>query len=99
MRCGKLITVFIPQILVTGNGAPLTLNGAIPDRFKPTANVNFYAVAFDDVAVPLIPNQTNGHIDLDISTGDLIIYRTTNELSFNVGASAGLRTCTLSYIV
>lgn len=99
VRCGKLITVFIPQILVTGNGAPLSLNGAIPDRFKPSSNVNFYGTVFDDISIPVIPNQTNGQIDLDTSTGNLLIYRTPNRASFNLGSTAGLRNCTISYIV
>lgn len=99
VRCGKLVTVFIPQILVTGNNSALTLNGAIPARFLPSININFYGVVFDSIAIPVLPNQTNGHIDLDIATGALKIYRTPNELSFNLGATAGLRTCTISYVV
>jgi len=98
-RIGNLVTVQFPEIIDVGAGTAITISSAIPTRFRPLNNLNFYAVVVDGTAVPAPPNQSNGHVDLIASNGNIIIYRTPNELSFNNLATAGYRSFTISYLV
>lgn len=98
-RVGNLVTVQLPEVIDIGAGSAITLSGAIPARFRPLNNLNFYAVVVDSTSVATPPNQTNGHCDLLSSNGNIIIYRTPNELPFNNLATAGFRAFTITYLV
>lgn len=97
-RVGNLVTVQLAEVIDIGANAPITLSGAIPTRFRPINNINFYAVVVDSTFVPIPPNQSNGHCDIISSNGDINIYRTPNELPFNNLATAGFRAFTITYL-
>ena len=98
VRVGKQVTIQLPEFSAIGNNDFFTCASAIPVRFRPVNNVNFYCVVFDTTNVPVAPNQANGHIDLIVSNGDLQIYRTPNQLTFPIGSLCGIRNCAISYL-
>jgi hypothetical protein len=98
VRVGKVVSMSLPEISVTGNNAPLNIANLVPTRFLPRINNNFYVTGFDSIAVPGAPNQTNGHCDIDSITGNATFYRTPNHASFNLGATCGIRAGCLSWI-
>jgi len=98
-RIGNLVSINVPEKIAVSNGNPIVLQNAIDIRFRPAINLNFVPVVVDSIAQSASPNQLNGHIDLDVGTGNLIFYRNANEASFNNTATAGYRTLNFSYLV
>jgi len=98
VRCGKLVTMYIPEIGVTGNNSALNIVQMVPDRFLPADNSNFYVVSFDSIATPVFPYQQNGHLDINSTTGFAVFYRTPNHLTFSAGGNCGIRTGFVSWI-
>jgi len=98
IRCGKMVTMFLPEISVSGNNNPLTISNMVPTRFLPNVNSNFYVVSFDTLAVLNPPNQGNGHCDINSISGDATFYRTPNHLPFTTGAICGIRACYLNWM-
>jgi len=98
IRCGKMVCMYLPEISVSGNNSPLTITNLVPTRFLPSTTSNFYVVSFDTVSNPTAPNQSNGHCDLNSSTGTAIFYRGPNHLSFTVGSVSGIRASYLNWM-
>jgi hypothetical protein len=98
-RIGNLVSINVPEKIAVSNGNPIVLQNAIDLRFRPVVNLNFVPIVVDSIAQATPPNQINGHVDLETTTGNLIFYRTANELSFNNTATAGYRTLNFSYLV
>jgi hypothetical protein len=97
-RVGNVVTFNLPELTGVSSGTGIVLQGAIDIRYRPAVNLNFVPVVVDTVSQVTPPNQLNGHVDLNASTGDLTFYRTANELVFNLGATAGYRALSFSYI-
>jgi hypothetical protein len=97
-RIGSVVTFNLPELTGISSGAPIVLQSAIDLRYRPVINLNFVPVVVDTTSQVTPPNQLNGHVDLNASTGDLTFYRTANELGFNLGATAGYRALSFSYI-
>jgi hypothetical protein len=97
-RVGKVVSMLLPEISVIGTNAPLSIANLVPTRFLPSSTCNFYVTAFDTIAVPNPPHQTNGHCDINSTTGTATFYRTPNHASFNNTASVGIRTIYLSWL-
>lgn len=98
IRCGKMVTMFLPEISLTGNNSSLTISNLVPTRFLPNANSNFYVVSFDTLAVITPPNQGNGHCDINSISGNATFYRTPNHLTFTTGSTCGIRACYLNWM-
>jgi len=97
-RVGNVVTFNLPELTGVSSGAAIVLQGAIDIRYRPAVNLNFVPVIVDTISQATAPNQLNGHVDLNASSGDLTFYRTANELGFNIGATAGYRALSFSYI-
>lgn len=98
VRCGKLVTMYIPEIAVTGNNSALSIVQMVPARFLPSNNSNFYVVSFDSIANPSFPYQQNGHLDINSTTGFAVFYLSPNHLTFNAGGNCGIRAGFVSWI-
>jgi len=99
IRIGNFVSVILIEKLGTSNGNPIVLTGAIEQRFLPVINLNSVPIVVDTISQPTPPNQLNGHLDLNASTGNITIYRTANHASFNNTATAGYRTFSFSYCI
>lgn len=97
-RIGNVVTFNLPEKLAVSNGNPIVLQNAIDIKYRPVVNLNFVPVVVDTIAQVSSPNQLNGHLDLDVATGNITIYRTANHGSFNNTATAGYRAMSFSYI-
>lgn len=98
IRCGKMVTMFLPEISLTGNNSALSISNLVPTRFLPNADTNFYVVSFDTLAVINPPNQNNGHCDINSISGNATFYRTPNHLLFTTASTCGIRACYLNWM-